>query len=612
MKNQYVNRKYLVGSLLLLFVMLLIIRLFFLQVIDKSYRLSASNNVVRLVTQYPARGLIYDRHGKLMVYNEAAYDLMVIPGQTNACDTLDFCNILNITPENFRTEMARARAYSTYTSSVFLSQISSETYAVLQEKLYKYPGFYVQTRTLRKYSQAIASHVLGYVSEVDEADIRNNSYYKMGDYIGESGVEKIYEDYLGGKKGVKRFLVDVHNRIKGSYQNGQFDTSAVVGTNITITLDAELQAYGEYLMVNKIGSIVALEPSTGEVLCLVSSPNYDPSLLVGRARSRNYSILESDTLKPLFNRALMAQYPPGSTFKTINALIGLQEKTLFPGTEYYCDLGYYSRNVYVGCHVHNSPLDLIRSIQNSCNAYFCNVFRNIMDNPGLGSVRKGFQAWRDHLLSFGFGKKLGSDLIGELSGFVPDTSYYDRYYGKTGWSSLTIISMAIGQGELLTTPLQMANMAATIANRGHYFTPHILKDLETQVRVPKFDEKHVVDIEPNYFKYIVDGMDLAVNGPPGSGATARFARMEDVLVCGKTGTAQNPHGIDHSIFIAFAPKDDPKIAVAVYVENGGFGSVYAAPITTLMIEKYLKRNISRQWIEDYIINTDLIHIEPEE
>jgi len=610
MKNQYVSRKYVVGSVLFLLVLLYLVRLFYLQVIDTSYRSSASNNVLRFVTQYPARGLIYDRNGELLVYNEAAYDLMVIPSQTGPMDTADFCAVLDLSLEEFNARLSRAKEYSRYTSSIFLSQISSTNYAVLQEKMYKFPGFYVQARTLRKYNRANAAHVLGYVSEVEESDIQRDPYYNMGDYIGKSGVEKKYESLLRGKKGVQIFMVDVHNQIKGSYLGGRRDTVAVVGSDLTLTLDADLQAYGEQLMVNKIGSIVAIEPATGEVLALVSAPGYNPSLLVGRARSNQYAILEKDTLKPLFNRALMAQYPPGSTFKTINALIGLNEQTLFPETEYYCDLGYYARGVYVGCHLHNAPLNLIQGIQNSCNAYFCNVFRRILDNPKYGSVREGFVAWRNYLTSFGFGSRFGSDLTGELPGFIPELSYYDRYYGENGWSSLTIVSMAIGQGELLITPFQMANMTASIANRGFYIVPHIIKsNADGQDMDPRFSEKQIIPIDSSHFETVIEGMDLAVNGLPGSGSTARNAKVPEIIVCGKTGTAENPHGEDHSIFIAFAPKHDPQIAIAVYVENGGFGNTYAAPIAGLMIEKYLTKHITRTWFEEYILNTDLIHID---
>ena len=562
--------------------------------------------------QYPARGLIYDRTGELLVYNEAIYDLMVSPNLVEEFDTSAFCDILEITHEDVHNRLQNAKAYSYYTSSPFLKQISSETYAVLQEKLYQLPGFFVQPRPTRKYSKSIAGHALGYVGEVDEHAIKSNPFYKMGDYIGISGIEKAYEEVLRGEKGVNVYLVDVHNRIKGSYQDGKKDRSAIVGINIISTLDADLQEYGEKLMVNKIGSIVAIEPSTGEILALVSSPTYNPSRLLGRGRSKVFETLSTDTLEPLFNRPLMATYPPGSTFKLINGLIGLQEKVIFRQTEFYCYGGYISGRIHVGCHYHDTPLNLPEAVQNSCNAYFCNVFRRILDNPAYPSVREGYNSWRDHVLSFGFGQKLESDFAFELKGFVPLDSYYDQYYGKTGWSSLTVLSLAIGQGELGITPLQMTNMTAAIANHGYYFTPHIIKEIEGETVIDeRFYSKHITTIDSIYFPIIIDGMDRAVNGPPGSGSTARIARINDITVCGKTGTAENPHGKDHSIFVAFAPKDNPKIALSVYVEKGGFGATYAAPIASLMVEKYLKREITRQWLENYILETDLIHSEKE-
>lgn len=612
MKNIYENRKYVFGALLFLVVIIFIGKLFSLQVLDKSYQSTANRNVLRYIMQYPARGLIYDRTGELLVYNEAIYDLMVSPNLLEEFDTSVFCDILEITHEDVHNRLQNAKAYSYYTSSPFLKQISSETYAVLQEKLYRFPGFFVQPRPIRKYSKNIAGHALGYVGEVDERAIKSNPFYKMGDYIGISGIEKTYEEVLRGEKGVNVYMVDVHNRIKGSYQDGRKDRPAIVGTNIISTLDADLQEYGEKLMVNKIGSIVAIEPSTGEILALVSSPTYNPSRLLGRGRSKVFETLRTDTLEPLFNRPLMATYPPGSTFKVINGLIGLQEKVIFRKTEFYCYGGYTSGRIHVGCHNHDTPLNLPEAIQNSCNAYFCNVFRRILDNPVYPSVREGYNSWRDHVLSFGFGQKLESDFAFELKGFVPMESYYDRYYGKTGWSSLTVLSLAIGQGELGITPLQMANMTAAIANHGYYFTPHIIKEIEGETIIDeRFYSKHITTIDSVYFPIIIDGMDKAVNDSLGSGSTARIARINDITVCGKTGTAENPHGEDHSIFVAFAPKDNPKIALSVYVENGGFGATYAAPIASLMVEKYLKREITRQWLENYILETDLIHSEKE-
>jgi len=611
-KNIYENRKYVFGALLFLVVFIFMGKLLSLQVLDKSYQTTAKSNVLRYIIRYPARGLIYDRTGKLLVYNEAIYDLMVSPNLVEEFDTSIFCDILKIAHEDVEKRLQNAKEYSYYTSSPFLKQVSSETYAVLQEKLYQFPGFFVQPRPIRKYSNKVAGHALGYVGEVDEQTIENNPFYKMGDYIGISGIEKAYEEVLRGEKGVNVFMVDVHNRIKGSYQDGKNDRPAIVGTNIISTLDADLQEYGEKLMINKIGSIVAIEPSTGEILALVSSPTYDPSSLLGRGRSKVFETLSTDTLEPLFNRPLMATYPPGSTFKVINGLIGLQEKVIFRQTEFYCYEGYNSGNIHVGCHYHDTPLNLPEAIQNSCNAYFCNVFRRILDNPVFPSVREGYNSWRDHVLSFGFGQKLESDFTFELKGFVPMNSYYDRYYGETGWSSLTVLSLAIGQGELGITPLQMANMTAAIANHGYYFTPHIIKEIEGETVIDeRFYSKHITTIDSIYFPIIIDGMDRAVNGPPDSGSTARIARINDITVCGKTGTAENPHGEDHSIFVAFAPKDNPKIALSVYIEKGGFGATYAAPIASLMIEKYLNREITRQWLENNILETDLIHSEKE-
>ena len=604
--DSFANRRHIIRFIIILVGLIYIIRLFILQVVDNTYKVTASSNVLRYVTQFPARGLIYDREGKLLVYNEAAYDLMVVPQQLEPFDTTEFCEILDITKEYVEENLQKAKDYSYYNSSIFLKQVSSKTYANLQEKLYKYPGFFVQARTLRKYTSENAAHVLGYVGEVNEKKIESDEYYKLGDYIGISGIEQSYEEYLRGEKGVNVYLVDVHNRIKGSYANGRLDKKAEVGANIISTIDSDLQAYGEKLMKNKIGSIVAIEPSTGEVLALVSVPTYNPELLVGRVRTKNYVSLMSDTLKPLFNRALMAQYPPGSTFKIINALIGMQEKVLWPSTQYECGGAYYSGRVRVGCHIHKSPLDLIHSIQVSCNTYYCNVFRSILDNRKYPSIRESFDQWREYVMSFGFGQYLNSDFSNELKGLVPTKQTYDKIYGERGWRSLTLISMAIGQGELGTTPLQMANMTATIANRGYYYTPHIVKEIEGDYKLDeRFYQKHYTKIDSNYFNIVIEGMDLAVNGEAGSGSTARTAHLEDITVCGKTGTAENPHGEDHSIFIAFAPKEDPKIAIAVYIENGGFGSTWAAPTAKLMIEKYLNDSISVPWWEQYILNAEI-------
>jgi penicillin-binding protein 2 len=604
MKDPFINRKYLIMALIVLASLVLLIRLFIIQVVKDSYRLSADNNVLRYVTQYPARGLIYDRNGELIVYNQAAYDVMVIPAQTSTIDTGSFCALLGITTEVFRERMSAAVSYSRRAPSVFIKQISDETYARLQEKMFLYPGFYVQPRTLRKYSKPIASHVLGYVSEVDDGIIRKDPYYKQGDYIGKSGIEEAYEKELRGKRGVKIYLVDVYSRIKGSYANGNLDTVAVQGTDIMSSIDMNLQEYGELLMKNKKGSIVALEPKTGEVLTLVSSPDYDPGLLVGRIRSDNFAKLSADSLKPLFNRALMASYPPGSTFKPINGLIALQEQVINPNTIFGCNNGY----LFVGCHSHASPLNLEGAIMNSCNSYFCQTFRRILENQKYKTVADAFERWKVYLNEFGFGNKLGTDFLNELPGFIPASGYYDRYYGKNRWRALTVISMAIGQGEIGITPLQMANMTAAIANRGYYYSPHVVKYVGHEGKIdPRFTKKHVISIDSLNFEEVILGMDAAVNGGPGR--TAGVAALKDIIVCGKTGTAQNPHGKEHSVFVAFAPKDDPKIAIMVFVENAGFGATYAAPIASLMIEKYLTGKISNKAREETMLNLNLIKVQ---
>lgn len=601
MKDRYANRKYFLMAVVLLLALILIARLFYIQIVDKTYRVSAANNALRPVTQYPARGLIYDRNGELIVYNQAAYDLLVIPVQTSAFDTARFNNILGITMDDFRARMKTAVSYSRRAPSVFMKMISSETYALLQEELYRFPGFYVQARTLRKYTRPVAAHLLGYVGEVDNKLISKDKYYRSGDYIGVSGIEKSYEEHLRGRKGVNIFLVDVHNNIKGSYAEGRYDTAAIPGTNLWSTLDLSLQEYGERLMQNKTGSIVAIEPATGEILALVSSPTYDPELLVGRIRSENFSMLQADTVKPLFDRALMASYPPGSTFKIMNGLIGLQEGVIKPTSLFSCSNGYHAGALTVGCHSHRSPLNLPEAVAQSCNAWFCNAFRNTLENPNYSSVHEAYDKWRQYLVAFGFGNKLGIDLPNELSGFIPARSYYDRYYGKDRWKALTVISLAIGQGEIGATPLQMANMVAVIANRGSFYIPHVVKKIgENGAPAPLYTQKYITGISAENFEPVIEGMEGAVNG--GAGSTARGARLDSIIICGKTGTAQNPHGKDHSIFVAFAPKDNPQIAIAVYVENAGFGSTFAAPIASLLIEKYLTGEIRRKYLEDHVLN----------
>lgn len=608
--KQFESRRYIIGGIFLLVGLIFIVRLFFVQVIDTHYKLDASNNVKRHIIKYPARGLIYDRNGQLLVYNEAAYDLMVIPKQLSEdFDTLTFCNLLNISKEEFNEKIKEAKQFSYYKASIFLKELSTTDYAKIQERLFNFPAFYVQRRTLRNYPQATAAHLLGYVGEVSPRIIEENPYYKSGDHIGISGIEKEYEEELRGKRGVEIVLVDVFNREKGKFMNGQFDSTAVSGSDLLLTIDNNLQAYGESLLKNKKGSLVAIEPKTGEILALVSSPNYDPNLLVGRVRNENYKRLNFDTLKPLFNRALMAKYPPGSIFKSINALIGQEEEVLFPNTYYRCNHGYYYGGGRMGCHAHRSPVNLQYSIQTSCNAYYGNVFQSIIRK--YPTAEEGYKKWREYITAFGLGHKTNVDLPSELNGFVPKTEYYDRYYKKGHWNSSTIISLAIGQGELGFTPIQMAQMTAAIANKGYYYTPHVVKKVGN-LPIENIDtaiKKHNIPIDKKYFTPVIEAMgDVVEKG------TGRMARIDSIEVGGKTGTIQNPHGDDHSAFIAFAPLNNPKIAIAVYVENGVWGSRWAAPIAGLMVEKYLTDSISRnrQWIEKRMLEGNLIPNKSEE
>ncbi|MBS3768904.1 MAG: penicillin-binding protein 2 [Bacteroidales bacterium] len=606
--DTYAIRRNIIGVIVVITALIFLVRLFFIQAVDQSYQLSADNNVVRQITQYPARGLIYDRNGELLVYNQAAYDIMVTPQHLEAFDTTEFCNILDIDRAYLIKKLKEAKDYSNFKPSVFLKLVSSETYAKLQEQLYKFPGFFVQPRTLRRYNYEGAAHLLGYIGEVSDRLVDTNDYYKSGDYVGVSGIEESYEEALRGQKGMKVYLVDVHNRIKGSYRDGMFDQEAEAGSDLTTTVDMELQQYGEKLMHNKVGSIVAIEPKTGEILASISTPSYDPGLLVGRQRSKNFKKLDSDTLNPLFNRALMARYPPGSTFKVVNALIGQEEDVVNRGTTYECHGGFRVGNFFMGCHNHPSPQDLVGSIKVSCNAYYANVFKRILQDPEFDNVSSAFTNWKRYLESLGLGQKLNTDLPNEASGFLPSVNYYNRYYGENRWKYLNVISLAIGQGELGITTLQLANMTSLIANRGGYYTPHVIKQIEGEQTIDsRFREKHQSLIDSVNFEPVIEGMDLAVNGEPGTGSTARTASIEDITVCGKTGTAENPHGKDHSIFIAFAPKEDPKIALAVYIENGGFGATWAAPVAKLMIEKYLQREISVKWWEDYVLEANLLN-----
>ncbi len=601
--KKFEHRKYIIGVIIVVLAIVMIIKLFYIQLIDTRYKISAQNNSQRHVIEYPARGLVYDRNGKLLVYNQAAYDLMVIPRELKAFDTLELAEILNVSAEDLQNELVKAKRYSRYKPSVIVKQIASETYAVLQEKLYKYPGMFVQTRTLRKYPHRVAANVLGYVGEVNDKMIQENSYYQSGDYAGIAGLEKVYEEELRGKRGVSIFLVNVHNTIQGSFMGGKYDTAAVVGNNITTTLDLTLQEYGELLMQNKIGSIVAVEPSTGEILALVSSPTYDPNLLVGRVRSSNYRMLQEDIYKPLYNRALMAQYPPGSTFKLITGLVGLQEKVLNTRTTYICS---GPNTLPIKCsHFHDTPTELITAIEESCNPFFWKVYQSILDNNQYGRIQDSFNAWKNHVQSFGFNQKFRTDLFSESSGNIPSIEYFNRYYGERGWRALTVRSLSIGQGEILITPLQLANQAATIANKGFYYSPHLVKAIDADSENLIQPEIHYTTIDSSYFKFIIEGMTRVYHGSHG---TARWYRNDTIKMAGKTGTAENPHGKDHSIFIAFAPVENPKIAISVFVENSGFGSTWAVPIATLMMEKYLTGSVSRSWVETRMLEGNLMPV----
>ena len=587
------DRKYVVMSIFSVVCIVYIMRLFYVQVFNDEYKLSANNNVLRYTPDYPARGLVYDRKGNLLVYNEAAYDLMVTPKDIKNLDTMDLCRTIDITKEDFIKTLTKIRRYSTYKASVFTAQISKQTYAALQEKLYRFNGFYVQSRTLRKYPRSIAAHALGYVGEANEKTVEQNPYYRNGDYIGISGLEKSYEKDLRGVKGLKILMVDVFNRTKGHFKDGMYDTAAVTGSNIISTLDADLQEYGEKLFANKTGGLVAIDPQTGEILACISAPAYNPNLLVGRERSKNYGKLLKDPLQPLFNRALMAYYPPGSTFKLINDLIALQEGCLTPEKTYPCPGGYHMSSHTVKCDARHGSISLRAAIQHSCNTYHCYVFRSIVDQPKYATTEIGYNHWRDHVLTFGVGKRLYSDLPNELRGMVPTVKYYDKVFGKGHWRSSTCVSLGIGQGELGITPIQMANVMCIVANRGFYYTPHIIKKIgKSDEHAKKFKTKNYTSVVPEIFDLVYDGMqDVVERG------TAAGAKVPGIAILGKTGTAQNPHGKDHSLFVAFAPRENPKIAIGLMVENGGWGASWAAPIGTLMIEKYLNDTVIRAALE---------------
>ena len=605
-KRQYI-------TILIYFVVIVyILQLFKLQIIDKEYKQWADSNAFLNRTIYPSRGVIYDRNEKLLVYNQPAYDVTVIFRETKEMDTLAFCRAVNLPIDVFRQKLADVKnrkinpSYSSYTPQTFLTQLGKREYGVLQESGYKFPGFYIQNRAIREYNYKNAALVLGYTAEVDKQNLSDDDYYVRGDYIGKTGIEKQYETYLRGTKGAEILLRDAHGRIQGKYENGIQDQDPVPGKDLTLSLDIDLQAYGEELMKNKLGSIVMIEPKTGEILCMVSSPTYDPSILVGGSQfSDNYTRLVNDPYSPLINRALNGSYPPGSTFKPAQALAFLEENIIQPSTAYSCAGGFPLGGGKPGCHIHASPLALVPAIGNSCNSYFCWGLYYMLGNKKYGSIQNAMNKWRDLMVAQGYGRSLGVDLPGEKRGTIPNGEFYDRVFKSTQWVALNVISIAIGQGEIEATPIQICNLASTIANRGYFYTPHVVKKIKDTPLDSLYTTQRYTGISSEYYEVIANGMRWAVDGP---GGTCHSADLPDIVVCGKTGTVQN-RGRNHSAFMAFAPKDDPKVAIAVVVENGGWGAETAAPIGRLMIEKYLKGSISelsRTMYENKIKNTVIL------
>ncbi|MFV8327598.1 penicillin-binding protein 2 [Flavobacterium sp. ZS1P14] len=600
-------RKLLLPSLIIVAASLLVIRIFYLQIIDDSFKLKSDNNAIKIKYDYPERGYIYDRNGKLLVANQASYDIMVIPRDVKDVDTSEFCLLLDITKEDFIKRMAKARVYSPRLPSVFLPQLNKSEFAAFQEKIRKYEGFYFQKRSLRDYEVDFGANVFGFITQVNEKLVAKNPYYNSGDLIGRQGVEESYEDILRGIKGVKYFQKDKYNREIGSYKEGKYDTIAVQGEDINLTIDAELQKYGEELMINKRGGIVAIEPKTGEILALVTAPSYDPGILVGRQRSKNYTLLYHDSIaKPLYDRGLLAEYPPGSPFKILTGLVALQEGVVNEQTTFMCHHGFsYARGRFMKCHGFG-PHQLHNGIYNSCNTYFASAYMLTINKYAKPAY--AVDVWSNHIKSFGLGQFMGYDLPTGKRGNIPDSKTYKKIYPNGGWRSTTIVSNAIGQGEVLMTPIQLANMMATVANEGYYYTPHIIKKIEGHTIDKKFTTKHVTTIDKRYYKPMISGLFDVYNL-----GTASSLRVEGIDICGKTGTAENFAKIngkreqlkDHSIFVAFAPKDNPKIAIAILVENGGFGATIAGPIASLMIEKYLRKKITRTDLETRILNTSL-------
>ena len=595
---------------LLIMAGILIAKIFYIQIIDDRYKIDASNNSMVYDIIYPTRGVIYDRNGKIIVGNKVAYDILVTPKEVTEFDTLLLASVLEVEPDFIRSKMAEYRKNRRrigYQSVIMMKQLSAEKYMKFSEIQYKFPGFRGQVRSIRDYPFNAGGNLLGYVSEVDQAYIsRHPGEYRPGDYAGKTGLEAAREDDLKGEKGYHIYLRNSHNQIQTRYKDGEMDKEAIPGKDIVTTIDADLQQYGQLLMQNKVGSLVAIEPSTGEILTMVSSPGIDVEMLADIGK--HYKEIVSDPHKPMFNRAVQAPYPPGSVFKLVNGLIGLEEGVLKPEYTYPCNKGYYFGKHKLGCHAHRSPLDLEDAIMMSCNGYFCYVMRNILENRKYGSQAEALDKWHDYVSSFGFGHKLGSDFPAELGGTIPTSNYYNKIYGKGGWKFTTVISISIGQGEIGVTPLQIANMCATVANRGYYYIPHIVKDSDSLRIDDKFRERQYTMVDTTNFKKVIKGMWKAVNSGFGSGGTASIAAVEGLDICGKTGTAQNPRGADNSVFICFAPMDNPKIAVAAYVENAGFGATWSAPIASLLVEKYLTGQISdkRKPLEERMLNGDLM------
>ena len=592
MKNHtYEYRKFVIAGIAFIIVVSYIIRLAFLQLSDGEYKSRADNNAFFNNVIFPSRGVIYDRNGELLVYNQPAYDIMVVMREVNNLDTLDFCNTLGITKQQFdqRMELIKDRnknpGYSTYTQQIFMGQIPSQDFSIFQEKLFRFHGFYVRERTIRRYATDNCAHILGYVAEVTKKEVENDEYYDSGDDIGRDGVERSYEADLRGVKGVEVLLRDARGRIQGHYRNGALDRKPVPGKNLTLSIDSKLQALGERLMEGKLGSIVAIEPKTGEILCLVSSPTYNPHRMEGKQRGAYIMEMQKDPMRPMLNRAISGIYPPGSTFKTSQGLTFLQEGIITSSTSYPCSRGFLCGGMRVGCHGHPAPLPLIPAIATSCNGYFCWGLYHMLNNRSkYKTIQEAMTTWKDYMVSMGFGYKLGVDMPGEVRGMIPNADYYDRRLGT--WNALGVISIAIGQGEVALTPLQIANLGATIANRGYYITPHIVKDVEGGQLADSLLVKHHTKVDSSYYNMVAEGMRKAVTG-----GTCRSANNAQYEVCGKTGTAQN-RGQDHSAFMGFAPKDNPQIAIAVYVENGGFGAHYGVPIGALMMEQYINGELS--------------------